>query len=166
MLNWYRLSKSNINMKKNLGFRSWFYFRQGWSSYFTFILATVNTLVITYYLAIENLPILQGIFPSFSYYMLTFIMVGVPLLVFVGYVHYKRSSAFGAEADISHETNPLLYRLPDGWTTRVTYPLYLSMSIFITKLSNNEKLTADEITELNELQKKLELLIKGGSIGK
>ena len=40
------------------------------------------------------------------------------------------------------------------------------MSIFITKLSNNEKLTADELTELNELQKKLELLTKGGSIGK
>jgi len=166
MLNWYRLSKSNINMKKNLGFRSWFYFRQGWSSYFTFILATVNTLVITYYLAIENLPILQGIFPSFSYYMLTFIMVGVPLLVFVGYIHYKRSSAFGAESDISHETNPLLYRLPIGWHTDVLYPLYLSMSIFITKLSNNEKLTAEEITELNELQKKLELLTNGGSIGK
>ena len=81
MLNWYRLSKSNINMKKNLGFRSWFYFRQGWSSYFTFILATVNTLVITYYLAIENLPILQDIFPSFTYYMLTFVIIGIPLLV-------------------------------------------------------------------------------------
>jgi hypothetical protein len=153
-------------MKKNLGFRSWFYFRQGWSSYFAFVLATINTLVITYYLAIENLPILQGIFPSFSYYMLTFIAVGIPLLVFVGYVHYKRSSAFGAEADISHETNPLLYRLPDGWTTQALYPLYLSMSIFITKLSNNEKLTVEEITELNELEKKLELLVKGGSIGK
>ena len=159
-------NKKRKSTKQNLAYRSWFYFRQGWSSYFTFILATVNTLVITYYLAIGNLPILQGIFPSFSYYMLTFIMVGVPLLVFVGYIHYKRSSAFGAEADISHETNPLLYRLPDGWTTHVLYPLYLSMSIFITKLSNNEKLTADEITELNELQKKLELLTKGGSIGK
>ena len=59
-----------------------------------------------------------------------------------------------------------MYRLPDGWTTEVLYPLYLSMSIFITKLSNNEKLTAEEIIELNELEKKLELLTNGGSIGK
>jgi len=166
MLNWHRLSKSNTNMKKNLGFRSWFYFRQGWSTYFVFLLATVNTLVITYYLAIENSSTLKEIFPSFSYYMLTFIIIGIPLLISVGYIHYKRSPAFGAEADISHETNPLLYRLPDGWTTEVLYPLYLSMSIFITKLSNNEKLTAEEIIELNELEKKLELLTNGGSIGK
>jgi|TARA_B110000495_G_C22870534_1_gene507644 hypothetical protein len=153
-------------MKKNLAFRSWFYFRQGWSSYFTFILATVNTLVITYYLAVENSSTLKDIFPSFSYYMLTFIIIGIPLLIFVGYVHYKRSSAFSAEADISHETNPLLYRLPVGWNTEVLYPLYLSISIFITKLSNNEELTTEEINELNELQKKLELLTNGGSIGK
>jgi len=153
-------------MRKNLGFRSWFYFRQGWSSYFAFILASVNSLVITYYLAIENLPALKDIFPSFSYYMLTFIIVGIPLLVFIGYLHYKRTSAFPAEADISHETNPLLYRLPEGWTSDVSYPLYLSMSNFILKLLNNEKLTAEEITELNVLEKKLEILLKGGSIGK
>lgn len=153
-------------MRKNLGFRSWYYFRQGWGSYFTFILAAANTLVITYYLAIENLPALKFIFPSFGNYALTFILVGVPLLVFVGYMHYKRTSAFPAEADISHETNPLLYRLPYGWTSDVTYPLYLSMSNFILKLLNNEKLTTEDIVELNELDKKLEILLKGGSIGK
>ena len=153
-------------MGKNPGFRAWFYFRQGWSSYFAFILATVNTLVITYYLAIENSSVLKDIFPSFSYYMLTFTIVGIPLLIFVGYVHYKRTSAYPAEADIAHETNPLLYRLPNGYTPNVVYPLYLSMSNFIVKLLANEKLTADEITELNDLQSKLEFLIKGGSIGK
>ena len=153
-------------MKKNLGFRSWFYFRQGWGSYFTFILAAVNTLVITYYLAIENIPMLKDIFPSFSYYALVFVLIGIPLLVTVGYVHYKKSLAFPAEADISHETNPLLYKLPVGWHTDVLYPLYLSMSHFIVKLSNNEKLTSEEISELNELEKKIEILLKGGSVGK
>ena len=42
-------------LKKNIGFRFWFYFRSGWSTYFAFLLAALNTLTVTYYLAIENL---------------------------------------------------------------------------------------------------------------
>ena len=56
-------------MIKNLPFRAWFYFRQGWGTYFAFILAAVNTLTITYYLAIEEAPILKELFPSFIFYM-------------------------------------------------------------------------------------------------
>ena len=44
-------------MKSNLAFRAWFYFRQGWSTYFAFIFAAINTLTVTYYLAIEKIPI-------------------------------------------------------------------------------------------------------------
>ena len=72
-------------MSKNTGFRGWFYFRQGWSNYFTFIMAAINTLVVTYYLAIEPDPILVGIFPSFVQYALIIIAIGVPLLVIIGY---------------------------------------------------------------------------------
>ena len=46
-------------MQKKSGFRGWYYFRQGWSLYFAFILAAINTLTVTYYLAIENLPFLK-----------------------------------------------------------------------------------------------------------
>ena len=46
-------------MAKNLGFRGWFYFRTGWSTYFAFIFAAINTLTVTYYLAIEQAPILR-----------------------------------------------------------------------------------------------------------
>ena len=34
-------------VKNNLGFRSWYYFRTGWSTYFAFILAALNTLTVT-----------------------------------------------------------------------------------------------------------------------
>ena len=50
-------------MGKNIGFRSWFYFRTGWSMYFAFILSAVNTLTVTYYLAVEKVPFLVEIFP-------------------------------------------------------------------------------------------------------
>ena len=76
-------------MSKNTGFRGWFYFRQGWSNYFTFIMAATNTLVVTYYLAIERYPVLVSIFPNFIQYVLIIVAIGIPLLVFVGYAHWN-----------------------------------------------------------------------------
>ena len=70
----------------------------GWTAYFAFIMAAVNVLTVTYFLAIENYPSLQVIFPTFVHYIATAVGIGVPLLVFVGYVHYKRSVAFASRS--------------------------------------------------------------------
>ena len=56
-------------MGKPKGFRGWYYFRMGWSTYFAFIFAAVNTLTVTYYLAIEKVPTLMSIFPTFIQYV-------------------------------------------------------------------------------------------------
>lgn len=69
-------------MRQNIGFRGWFYFRQGWATYFAFIFAAVNTLVVTYYLAIENIPALKIIFPTFYVYFTFGVILGIPLLIF------------------------------------------------------------------------------------
>jgi len=58
-------------LKKTLPFRAWFYFRMGWSAYFAFIMAAVNVLTVTYFLAIENYPSLQVVFPTFVHYIAT-----------------------------------------------------------------------------------------------
>ena len=78
-------------MVKNPGFRAWFYFRQGWSTYFAFVFAAINTLTVTYYLAIENYPFLKSIFPSFEQYIIIVVIVGIPLLIGIGYAHYKKT---------------------------------------------------------------------------
>ena len=98
-------------MGKNPGFRAWFYFRQGWSTYFAFIFAAVNTLTVTYYLAIENYPFLQGIFPTFEQYIVIIAFVGVPILVGVGYAHYKKTPSYRAETDVWMESNPYQARV-------------------------------------------------------
>ena len=98
-------------MQKHRGFRAWFYFRNGWSLYFAFIFAAINTLTVTYYLAIEKIPSLQIIFPSFLHYIVIVIIIGIPFLVFIGYAHYKRTAAFRSEVDISIETNPYQRRM-------------------------------------------------------
>ena len=66
-----------MTVARNVGFRGWFYFRMGWSTYFAFILAALNTLTVTYYLAIESYPSLKSIFPSFEQYIVIVVLVAM-----------------------------------------------------------------------------------------
>ncbi len=137
-------------MRNNLGFRGWFYFRQGWSVYFAFIFAAVNTLTVTYFLAIDNYPFLKDVFPSFIHYIAVVVLIGIPLLVLVGYAHYKRTASFKAEADIHIEANPHLRRILTN--TEIMLSMSLQLSELSMKLMNNEKLTSDEMNNLKQLQ--------------
>ncbi len=150
--------------RRNLPYRSWFYFRTGWATYFAFIFAAINTLVVTYYLAIEKVPDLKEIFPSFTYYAIFMIGIGVPTLILFGYVHFKKSGAYRSEANISAESNPYFYRLPPGYTMDVLFPLHLKMSQLMLKIVSKETTSKEEIEELVKLQNKLEFLIKGGNL--
>lgn len=140
-------------MQKNLWFRAWFYFRQGWSMYFAFLFAAINTLTVTYYLAIEQLPTLKQIFPSFPFYVITVAVVGIPLLVTVGYIHYKKSPAFKAEAAINVEANPYVKRMMDN--VEIMLKSQLKTTEALTKIIKNEKLTEKELTDLDKLTKEL-----------
>ena len=140
-------------MRKNLGFRSWFYFRQGWSVYFAFLFAALNTLVVTYYLAIDKAPALKIIFPSFIQYVLIIVSIGIPLLVLIGYFHYKKTNAFRSEADIHFESSPYMGRMIVN--SEMLIQLNLKLTYLMIKLSNDEKLTKEELEEIKSLQKKL-----------
>ena len=137
-------------MRNNLGFRGWFYFRQGWSVYFAFIFAAVNTLTVTYFLAIDNYPFLKDVFPSFIHYIAIVVLIGIPILVLVGYAHYKRTASFKAEADIHIEANPHLRRILTN--SEFMLSMSLQLSELSMKLMNNEKLTSDEMNNLKQLQ--------------
>tara|TARA_B100001964_G_scaffold233701_1_gene291317 strand:+ start:487 stop:897 length:411 start_codon:yes stop_codon:yes gene_type:complete len=129
-------------------------------------MAAINVLTVTYFLAIENYPVLQAIFPTFGHYIAIVVGTGVPLLVLVGYFHYKRSQAYAAEADINIEANPYWYKIPPGWNKEVVFPLYLNMINLMLKMSKNEKLAPDEIEKMLDIQKSLSNLIDGGYVGK
>jgi len=140
-------------MRKELPYRGWFYFRQGWTTYFAFIFAAINTLTVTYYLAIENIPSLQNVFPSFYQYIFIMITVGIPSLVIIGYVHYKKTPAFKVESDINIEANPHVRRTLIN--TEVLLDCYLQIIELLLKLSRNEKLSDDEMKKLSMLQKNI-----------
>ena len=134
-------------MNENRGFRSWYYFRMGWGTYFAFIFAAINTLVVTYYLAIERVPALLTIFPNFLYYVLIISSIGVPLLIIVGYIHYKRTLAFKSEIDIVVESNP--YQRRNIVNIHLILESIMETNQLLLKLSKNEKLSETEIGEIN-----------------
>ena len=140
-------------LAKNLGFRGWFYFRMGWATYFAFIVAAINALTVTFFLAIENYPSLSVIFPTFFHYIVIVVGVGVPVLILVGYIHFKKSKSYRAEQDILIETSPHLRRILQN--TEVLLPSYLKLTELMIKLSENKKLTDEELKEVSKLQNQL-----------
>jgi len=148
-------------VKSSTGFRGWFYFRMGWSTYFAFILAAINTLTVTYFLAIDNYPVLNIIFPSFEYYILIITSIGVPLLIFIGYLHFKRTQAFKSEIDVLIETNPFLRRN----TVNVDIILRSNIKLMelILKLSK-DTISEDELNDMEKIQKEITDLIKNRSL--
>ena len=134
-------------MNENRGFRSWYYFRMGWGTYFAFIFAAINTLTVTYYLAIERVPTLITIFHYFLQYILIISAIGVPLLIIVGYIHYKRTLAFKSEIDIVVESNP--YQRRNIVNIHLILESIIQTNQLLLKLSKNEKLSEMEIGEIN-----------------
>ena len=144
-------------MKQRIGFRGWFYFRVGWSTYFVFILAAINTLTITYFLAIDNYPILKAIFPTFEQYALIMISVGIPLLIVVGYLHFKKTLAYESEMDIYVESNPYLSR--NTVNADLSLKLNLKLISLLLKMSTGKKVDKNEIDEIEKLHSEISKFI-------
>jgi len=159
-----RISKNNkqadiidaeiIVVANHLIFRAWFYFRQGWSIYFAFIFAALNTMVTTYYLAIEKMPTLKQVFPSFGVYIITIAGIAIPILIVIGYVHVKRSKAYKAEIDVQFEVNPYFKKIL--LNSEEILRQQSVMSAVMIKLITDEKLTEEEIGILSKVQSQIE----------
>jgi len=145
--------------------RMWFYFRQGWATYFAFIMAAVNTLTVTYYLAIENIPFLKELFPTFVMYIVTVCVIGIPLLIFIGHAHFKKSSVYGSESDITAESYPYNYKLTPGVQPEAQFPVYLLMLELLEKSIPEEKFTENDKQKIENLRQIVNKLIDGGFIG-
>ena len=75
------------------------------------------------------------------------------MLVAIGYIHFKKSPSFRAEASVTYESNP--WALRD--LVNSEYNLVLSFKILqmITKLSKQENLDQNELGQIHELEKEL-----------
>ena len=144
-------------MKQRTGFRGWFYFRMGWSTYFVFILAAINTLTVTYFLAIDNYPLLKAIFPTFEQYVVIMVCIGIPLLILVGYAHFKKTLAYKSEMDVMIESNPYITR--NTVNADLSLKLNLKLISLLLKMSTNEKIEKNEIDEIEKLHSEISKFI-------
>jgi hypothetical protein len=147
-------------------YRSWYYFRLGYGTYLTFVLGYASTLVTVYYLAIKNMPPLLDIFPHFVGFAVLATVLGAPLAVVIGWVHLKRSGLFSSELDIGVEANPYNYKLPPGVSMEVMTPATLITLRMLRKIAETDGLLSDsDKAALDDLEKKLLTLLKGGYVG-
>ena len=138
----------------NHTFRLWQYFRVGWATYFGFIFAAVNTIITTYYLAIDNISFLQQIFPTFGHYVISVILIGIPALIGVGYIHTKRTAAYREEAKIQTESNPHVLR---GLENKELMLLVIyKINKLLLKKANKIKFTEKEFQEMVILKQKIQ----------
>ena len=142
-------------MKQNIGFRGWFYFRQGWTTYFAFIFAAINTMVVTYYLAIENIPFLNNVFPTFYIYLAVAASIGVPLLILIGYAHQKKTSSYKAEADIYYESNPHALRQYNNTELLLQLNLKLINILLLDYEKNN--VSNEKLDQLIKLKNEIDI---------
>ena len=141
---------------------AWFYFRNGWSLYFAFIFAAINTLTVTYYLAIDKIPFLLNLFPSFTHYIGGAVLIGVPILIAIGFIHYKKSPAFRSDVTVAAETSPFVRR--NLINSELNLELNLMIQNLLSRLSNNEKLTGDEFNKIQESRNMIDDFINKRSI--
>jgi hypothetical protein len=149
-------------MKETLSFRAWFYFRQGYGLYFAFILAGINTLTITYFLAIENYPILKEVFPTFITYVIIVAGIGIPLLIGVGYFHFKRTEAFRSESAINFESNPFSRRMLVN--TELTLKINQELIALLLKMQKGEKTNEEALEHVQKTQSEINKLVEKRTI--
>lgn len=147
-------------------FRSWYYFRLGYSTYMSFLVAFFTFVSTTYYLAVTKVPLLQEIFTRFYSFVIVAILVIVPAGVLFGWLHMKRTLAFPTEATIGVEANPYNYILYPGKETDLYAPAWLLVIRSLRKIAEKENLLSpQEKSEFKNLTATIEKLLKGEVIG-
>ena len=151
--------------KQRKGLRTFYYFRQGYAQYLALGVGIINVLTSTYFLAIERLPTLKSYLPTFEIYIIFCILLGVPLITYFGWFHFKRAGTYSAETSITQQSHPYSYKWAPGYTKEVFGPAYLAILNANVKRLQGLTLTDVEIEHMKKLENELLKLIQGGYAG-
>ena len=129
-----------MNLKRIM-LRSWFYFRQGYSTYLALPVGLFASAVSVYYLAVANYSIktVLGPFANFSGFLVVSLLFIGFLGVFFGWIHYKKllRPFYLAEQDISVEANP--------YAMDTISPVYLPLFKIVSELGTKNNIDTSEI---------------------
>jgi len=147
-------------------YRAWFYFRIGYGTYLAFFVGFASNIVVIYALAIKPNTILSPYFRNLWEFTLVALIVAVPISVLVGLFHMKRTGAFAADASVSLEANPYIYKVVPGKEQEVILPLMIATARGIAKVLEGQKsLTPEQKREFEDILDKAEKLLGGQVFG-
>ncbi len=155
-------------------FRAWFYFRQGYSTYISFPLGFISTVIVVYSLGIKPViesggflgSVFQILFPRLTNFTIIAAVVLIPVCVYLGLLHFRKTGAFGADASISTEGNPYVYKAVPGKEEEVFIPLWtLTAKALAKMLEQQNSMTPEERKQFEESIRKADLLMAGRTVG-
>ncbi len=147
-------------------YRSWFYFRTGYNLYLAFLIGFASNIVVLFRLGVAENKYLAPLFPSLTVFTIIGLLVAVPVGIFAGLYHMKRSGAYAADASVSLEANPYIYKVLPGKEQEVFLPLWvLTVKGLARMLDQKSAMTAEERKEMETLLEKANTLLKGQGVG-
>ncbi len=164
-----------MNLRKLL-YRSWYYFRTGYSIYIAFFIGFFSNIIIIYSLGIKPVidstnpgtlgGILKFLFPRQTNFIVIAALVTTPFCIYVGLLHLKKTGAFAAEASVALESNPYVYKLVPGKEQEVFAPLMVLTAKGLAKVMEQQKvMTAEEKEEFDLVLSKASTLLAGHVVG-
>jgi hypothetical protein len=154
-----------LNFSKAL-YRSWFYFRTGYNTYVAFFIGFASNVIVIYKLGISENKFLGPYFQSLTLFGLLALIILVPLCISAGLYHMKRTGAFAADASVSTESNPYIYKVMPGKEREVFLPLWVMTVRSLARLLEQEKpMTPEERREMEDTLNKATALLKGQFVG-
>ncbi len=147
-------------------YRSWFYFRTGYNLYLAFLIGFASNIVVLFRLGVTENKYLAPLFPSLTIFTIIGLLVAIPVGIFTGLYHMKRSGAYAADASVQLEANPYIYKIVPGKEQEVFLPLWVLTVKALAKMLDRERtMTAEERTEMETLLDKANALLKGQGVG-
>ncbi len=147
-------------------YRSWFYFRTGYNLYLAFLIGFASNIVVLFKLGVTDNKYLAPLFPSLTVFTILGLLVAVPVGIFAGLYHMKRSGAYAADASVSLEANPYIYKVLPGKEQEVFLPLWVLTVKGLAKMLDQERtMTSEERKEMENLLEKANALLKGQGVG-
>jgi hypothetical protein len=147
-------------------FRSWFYFRVGYGTYIALLIGIASNLLLLYRLGVQDIKFLADIFPSLTLFTVVALVVAVPISIGVGLYHMKRTGAYAADASVSTEQNPYIYKIVPGKEQEVLYPLLLLTARSLAKvLDRDGMITPSEKQDFEDALAKANALLQGHPVG-
>ncbi|NIQ14703.1 MAG: hypothetical protein GTO02_09980 [Candidatus Dadabacteria bacterium] len=110
----------------------------------------INTIILVYFVAGDKVFVIRDVFPHIAFFIIAAVGVGGPLVIFIGWLHYKK--AFKSEADIMTRQNP--------FNTKIMIPTMLALVNYMRKNTTSYS----DYQELVKLQKYIEHIEKGGKL--